>query len=610
MQSLVLRRAHELHADAISAAIAGGDVTAGALISVSVKGSLLEQKMWPEFWKTARLHAEPPHNLFKTHGEKLKERVSAETTLPFLKADLQKHDPLDSHPSLQERVAALQPHRDLSDLEKLAEEYSQNSAVSISAAESLFDHKLDDLRQTLSEQWRKPLEQKWRQGYEAFQKEKIELKELEDKWGAEQLTDNEVVKFARLVSSQKETADAIVTLRKLVARFPNKGPLYQILGFLLLDAKSEECIETLEKTISLSRSNISSGSDDALPYRTGALPPPWCTCLAALLYFCKEQGRTAEAEAYEKRLSESLEEWNKASRASQALTLEDKFEPHSHSAAEVEKLCAIMNGEPKIKTAFLVKRVLPEIMGGSEHVLVVDLAYPLFGLREEETTRAREILLRLKNLPEFAPFYITTKNGIKTNLGKACKSFENASIYDRAKWKGTPLPETSSPQTTVFQPRSRFDIIVAIMKRNRLKLVSIAVIVFSLFVLIKGTVNENNANSDRRQANFPSPRETEKAPYVVAKPDPYGIYMQDLDARVKSNWNPPKGDHSMETVVMFKVSPKGRMSHLKIMRSSGDPEMDDAALHAVRLASPFAPLPPDAKQDVDVQFSLDYRVHQ
>lgn len=48
------------------------------------------------------------------------------------------------------------------------------------------------------------------------------------------------------------------------------------------------------------------------------------------------------------------------------------------------------------------------------------------------------------------------------------------------------------------------------------------------------------------------------------------------------------------------INPDGSVESIDIRRSSGMPELDEAALSIVRLASPFAPLPPDIRAKVDV----------
>jgi protein TonB len=48
------------------------------------------------------------------------------------------------------------------------------------------------------------------------------------------------------------------------------------------------------------------------------------------------------------------------------------------------------------------------------------------------------------------------------------------------------------------------------------------------------------------------------------------------------------------------INPDGSVESIDIRRSSGMPELDDAAVDIVQLAAPFAPLPQDIRSQVDV----------
>ena len=55
-----------------------------------------------------------------------------------------------------------------------------------------------------------------------------------------------------------------------------------------------------------------------------------------------------------------------------------------------------------------------------------------------------------------------------------------------------------------------------------------------------------------------------------------------------------------DLLITVGINPDGSVESIDIRRSSGMPELDEAALSIVRLASPFAPLPPDIRSKVDV----------
>jgi protein TonB len=44
----------------------------------------------------------------------------------------------------------------------------------------------------------------------------------------------------------------------------------------------------------------------------------------------------------------------------------------------------------------------------------------------------------------------------------------------------------------------------------------------------------------------------------------------------------------------------GSVESIRVQRASGIPELDEAAMRIVRLAAPYAPLPPEIAKDVDV----------
>jgi protein TonB len=48
------------------------------------------------------------------------------------------------------------------------------------------------------------------------------------------------------------------------------------------------------------------------------------------------------------------------------------------------------------------------------------------------------------------------------------------------------------------------------------------------------------------------------------------------------------------------INADGSVESIKVQRASGIPELDLAAQRIVRLAAPFAPLPPDISKGVDV----------
>lgn len=110
--------------------------------------------------------------------------------------------------------------------------------------------------------------------------------------------------------------------------------------------------------------------------------------------------------------------------------------------------------------------------------------------------------------------------------------------------------------------------------------------------------------------NFVSNLKTEK--YIqdgkITEQD-FGPYMSNLQKEIKGNWNPPKGNKSKRVKMRFTISQSGKLLKSKIVQSSFDKEVDNAAIHALENSAPFEPLPKEFKgKSVDIEFTFDYNV--
>lgn len=93
-----------------------------------------------------------------------------------------------------------------------------------------------------------------------------------------------------------------------------------------------------------------------------------------------------------------------------------------------------------------------------------------------------------------------------------------------------------------------------------------------------------------------------------AKDIDFGPYMDAVQRRIKKSWFPPKGNESKRIKVNFHISRNGSVSRLRMKASSGVQDADEAALEAVRSASPFPPLPEGSPEDIEINFTFDYNI--
>jgi protein TonB len=84
----------------------------------------------------------------------------------------------------------------------------------------------------------------------------------------------------------------------------------------------------------------------------------------------------------------------------------------------------------------------------------------------------------------------------------------------------------------------------------------------------------------------------------------YSQYLEDWRRKVEriGAMNYPeeaRGKFFGSLVLSVALRPDGSVDRITVIRSSGNPVLDDAAKRIVTFASPFAPFPPDIRQETD-----------
>lgn len=88
-------------------------------------------------------------------------------------------------------------------------------------------------------------------------------------------------------------------------------------------------------------------------------------------------------------------------------------------------------------------------------------------------------------------------------------------------------------------------------------------------------------------------------------------YMKNMQKKIKDCWTPPLNTDSTRVVLLYSINKDGTLqNNYKVLVSSGNKQLDNSAIKALKKASPFKPLPKDFKGDhIDVQFTFDYNVY-
>jgi TonB family protein len=89
----------------------------------------------------------------------------------------------------------------------------------------------------------------------------------------------------------------------------------------------------------------------------------------------------------------------------------------------------------------------------------------------------------------------------------------------------------------------------------------------------------------------------------------YQSYMVYIEKRIRRHWQPPDMNQSNRARTQFTIDREGKISNARVIKSSGDDQVDKAAVAAIQEAAPLPKLPPTKDKSVEVQFNFAYNVH-
>ncbi|MCC7528326.1 MAG: TonB C-terminal domain-containing protein, partial [Candidatus Melainabacteria bacterium] len=85
-------------------------------------------------------------------------------------------------------------------------------------------------------------------------------------------------------------------------------------------------------------------------------------------------------------------------------------------------------------------------------------------------------------------------------------------------------------------------------------------------------------------------------------------YLKLLHKRIKRAWSPPNGDPRVAQI-LFRITKAGKLKQIRLVRSSGNSDCDEAAMNAICACAPFKGLPPDFPSDcLDIKYTFNYKV--
>lgn len=88
-------------------------------------------------------------------------------------------------------------------------------------------------------------------------------------------------------------------------------------------------------------------------------------------------------------------------------------------------------------------------------------------------------------------------------------------------------------------------------------------------------------------------------------------YMDEMHKQISGKWQPPSVNKDSEAILEFTILKNGYVKDEKVFKSSGNKEVDDSALTALRKASPLPPLPLSFPKDsITIKFNFTVRANQ
>ncbi len=82
-------------------------------------------------------------------------------------------------------------------------------------------------------------------------------------------------------------------------------------------------------------------------------------------------------------------------------------------------------------------------------------------------------------------------------------------------------------------------------------------------------------------------------------------YARTVENRISQNWIKPPAGVSCDIVYSFYIAANGTIYNIKLVKSSGNPDLDFTAERAIRASNPLAPPPPEFRGS-DIQFVAEF----
>ncbi|TXK76734.1 M48 family metalloprotease [Paenibacillus sp. N3.4] len=401
--TFVLARANEFDADRCSAKIVGEKYAASALISLNVKGAHLNDEFWPNMFKRASEQIEAP-DVYEQMLKFLDEPVQKSEADFYCRVALHRNtNPLDTHPSLSERLKALNEEAEYDD--GTAERSSQSYLSNVAEFIEFFD-----------KQWRADIGPEWKKRYLHYQNLQDTLSTLEKAKSTRQLTVDESLQLANMIEDLKSSEEALPYFQDLVMHEPSLATAHFAIGRIMAKKGRREAVEHLEYCMKLDTASV--------PH----------ACRVLFLYYM-HIGNKAYASEYLDKAVAASELQAHQNRESSTLISKDVLVGEEPSEEVLGLIRDEMNNHPTIERAHILRKTTTYTVDKHIYLVIVEFS-------NQHTQQKQQILQRIAdaspNIDEYQIMEINTVTWLRSSI----KKLKVSPIYERTailKKKGTQI---------------------------------------------------------------------------------------------------------------------------------------------------------------------------
>lgn len=373
--AFVLSRTNEYSADRFACQWAGANSATSALWRIACQGRRIDEKFWPDLWRLANSQTQPPSDVTKRLADTIGQSPDAPDAWRWMdRAARTVTDNLDSHPSLSDRLRAMGV--------SLANCRTSGfpSPARPSAAEAWLGGRLDEIRKDVDAVWQREVDENWRRSYGRASCLQHNLASLEQVPRDPELDPDLLWDKAKAILGLEGPQAAAPLLRRLLTLRPTHSGANLVLGQSLLELGEPEGEGLLQR--------ILDADDDELI-------PQACDILAR--HF-QSVGLTQRVQEVHHRLSRFEAAAAAAQRERGEVSVSDRFLPHELTSEEMAALHDVLDSDPDLGSAFLVRKELKYFTRQRLFVLCVRSAtsrWAFHGGRDEATANRLVPRIRL-----------------------------------------------------------------------------------------------------------------------------------------------------------------------------------------------------------------------